>query len=532
MKVSKADAMHGKRAIIYTRVSTDEQAERGFSLAAQEERLRQHCALNGIEVVRHFQDDASAKTFNRPAFTELLTFAQGHKKELDFLLVVKWDRFSRNMWESFPMIARFAQWGIEVQAVEQPIDTSIPENKILQAIYLATPDVENARRAQNTKDGMRRAMREGRWVNRPPIGYRNGRDANNRPLMVPDDRAGLVREAFEAMAKGIYTTAELLTLLRKKGLRCSKAQFYRLLQNPLYKGVIVIPAYRDEAEMSVQGLHVPLIEAELFDKVQRILADQSGNRRGVPKQKKREELPLRGHLNCSRCGRVLTGSQSRGKAGTYYAYYHCREGCRERHPAEQVNRETVAYLRSLSIAPEIADLYGAVLEDLYRENEGSRDAELATVEKSLRATNEKLLTIDERFIEGDLERDSYQRLKGKYSGELDALERRKEELTDMASHFEEYISYGLSLISDIGGYYERADLRTKQRMLGVLLPGNLIYENGKCRTPMMNPAIALLRGKINDSGAKNSETDALFRASVSFGTPNGIRTRATTLKEW
>lgn len=211
-------------------------------------------------------------------------------------------------------------------------------------------------------------------------------------------------------------------------MRCSKAQFYRLLQNPLYKGVIVIPAYRDEAEISVQGLHVPLIDGELFDRVQRVLADQSGNRRGVPKQKKREELPLRGHLNCSRCGRVLTGSRSRGKAGTYYAYYHCRDGCRERRPAEQVNRETVVYLQSLSIASELANLCGAVLEDVYRENEGSRDAELAKLDKNLRATNEKLLTVDERFIEGALERDSYQRLKGKYAGELDVLERRKEEL--------------------------------------------------------------------------------------------------------
>jgi predicted site-specific integrase-resolvase len=57
------------KAIIYTRVSTDDQKENGFSLQDQEARLRKYCQQNDIEILDHYQDDHSAKNFNRPAFT-------------------------------------------------------------------------------------------------------------------------------------------------------------------------------------------------------------------------------------------------------------------------------------------------------------------------------------------------------------------------------------------------------------------------------------------------------------------------------
>ncbi len=63
-----------KTAIVYVRVGTDEQSEKGYCLQHQEERLRQYCQYQNIEVVRFYKEDHSAKTFERPAFNELLAF--------------------------------------------------------------------------------------------------------------------------------------------------------------------------------------------------------------------------------------------------------------------------------------------------------------------------------------------------------------------------------------------------------------------------------------------------------------------------
>jgi site-specific DNA recombinase len=96
-----------KQAILYIRVSTDEQADKGFSLASQEEYLNKYCRMNNIDVIHTFTEDHSAKTFNRPEFKKMLTFCKQNRSDIDLLLLVKWDRFSRNTKDSYQMIYEF-----------------------------------------------------------------------------------------------------------------------------------------------------------------------------------------------------------------------------------------------------------------------------------------------------------------------------------------------------------------------------------------------------------------------------------------
>ena len=109
-----------KRAILMSRVSSDEQAK-GYSLDIQVEKLSEHCRREAISVVNIFKEDHSAKNFNRPEFKKLLQYLKANKGKVDLLLVSTWDRFSRNLTESFAMIDRLKNLGIEVQAIEQPL---------------------------------------------------------------------------------------------------------------------------------------------------------------------------------------------------------------------------------------------------------------------------------------------------------------------------------------------------------------------------------------------------------------------------
>ena len=85
--------MKEKKAFLYIRVSTDEQADKGYSLRHQEERLRSYCQFQNIEVLGLFKDDHSAKTFKRPAFQELLLKLKKNKMAANLLLFTKWDNF-------------------------------------------------------------------------------------------------------------------------------------------------------------------------------------------------------------------------------------------------------------------------------------------------------------------------------------------------------------------------------------------------------------------------------------------------------
>ncbi|MBL7682918.1 MAG: recombinase family protein [Flavipsychrobacter sp.] len=132
-----------RKAILYIRVSTDEQAEKGYSLKHQEERLRTYCDQQNIIIAGIYKDDHSAKSFERPEFQKLLSNLKKNKGFANLLLFTKWDRFSRNAPDAYAMLNQLNKLSIEAQAIEQPLDLSVPENKIMLGLYLIAPEVEN-----------------------------------------------------------------------------------------------------------------------------------------------------------------------------------------------------------------------------------------------------------------------------------------------------------------------------------------------------------------------------------------------------
>lgn len=236
-----------KIADLYVRVSTDEQADKGYSQRNQEEVLRKYCQINSIEVRDVIFEDHSAKTFNRPKWKSLLVNLKKYKNKTDLVLFTKWDRFSRNAGDAYQMISALRKLGVEPQAIEQPLDLSIPENKMMLAFYLAAPEVENDRRALNVFHGMRRAKKEGRYVSQAPIGYINKSQEDGRKyIAVKEPEASIMRWAFNEISKGIFCTEDIHRLARKRGLKTGKHSFWLAVRNPLYCGKIFVPKYKDE----------------------------------------------------------------------------------------------------------------------------------------------------------------------------------------------------------------------------------------------------------------------------------------------
>lgn len=152
-----------RKADLYIRVLTDEQADKGYSQRDQEERLRKYCEIKGIPIRDVYIEDHSAKSFKRPEWQKYLSNLRKSRKNDSgtILLFTKWDRFSRNAGDAYQMINQLRTLGVTPEAIEQPLDLSIPENKIMLAFYLAAPEVENDRRALNIFHCMRRAKNQG-----------------------------------------------------------------------------------------------------------------------------------------------------------------------------------------------------------------------------------------------------------------------------------------------------------------------------------------------------------------------------------
>ncbi len=218
-------------------------------------------------------EDHSAKTFNRPQWNKLLIDLRKYRGQSDLILFTKWNRFSRNAGDAYQMISTLRKIGVEPQGVEQPLDLSIPENKIMLVFYLAAPEVENDRRALNVFHGMRRAKKEGRYMGTAPLGYINKVNEAGKKYIAPrEHEANILKWAFQELASGRFNTEQIWKLAREKGLnRGSKNNFWVAIRNPLYCGKIFISKFKDEESRFVQGQHEPLISEALFYDVQDVL---------------------------------------------------------------------------------------------------------------------------------------------------------------------------------------------------------------------------------------------------------------------
>lgn len=207
-------------------MSTDEQADKGYSQRNQEEVLRKYCEINSIGIRDVIYEDHSAKTFIRPQWKKIVLNLKKYKNKTDLILFTKWDRFSRSAGDAYQMINMLRKLGVEPQAIEQPLDLSIPENKMTLAFYLVAPEVENDRRALNVFHGMRRAKKEGRYVSQAPVGYANrSKEDGSKYIALKEPEASIMRCAFHELSKGIFSTEDIHRLDKKKGIKTGMHSF-------------------------------------------------------------------------------------------------------------------------------------------------------------------------------------------------------------------------------------------------------------------------------------------------------------------
>lgn len=485
-----------KTAYLYIRVSTDEQADTGYSQRAQDELLSRYCQLNGITVKHKFFEDHSAKTFQRPEFSKLLLQLRKHRGIVDLVLFTKWDRFSRNAGDAYGMINTLNKLGVEPQAVEQPLNLEIPENKMMLAFYLAAPEVENDRRALNVFNGMRRARKEGRFMGKAPVGYKN-EVVNGKKTIVPDPKqAPIMQWVFTELAKGQMTVRSIRLRATELGLRtsggrlCSNTNFWSAIRNPVYCGKIHVKAFKGEEVQTVAGSHEALITEALYYAAQDVL---DGKKR-VARTKivVDDRFPLRGYLLCPECGKQLTASSSRGSKGNYYHYYHCYSGCNVRFHADRVNEGMIEELKKYRTHPAVLALYRVVLEDVHKVANRSKTEELARIREELTALATKMKRARELLLAGDVDADDYRAIKQECEDGTLRLEARLAELSELQKDITPLIEKAVALLSRLDESYVAMSTELKRELVGSMFPEKLTFSESGFRTPRVNEAAEAL----------------------------------------
>ncbi len=476
-----------KKAIIYIRVSTDEQADKGYSLKHQEEYLSKYCEIQSIQTVDLFREDYSAKTFNRPEFNRLLKKLKDKKLKADLIIFTKWDRFSRNAPDAYAMIKTLHGYGIEPQAIEQPLDMGVPENKIMLAFYLAAPEVENDRRALNVIVGMRRAKKEGRWMSTAPKGYDNKTDEFGRKYIAPNNYAPIIKWAFETLATGCYSVEDIRRQCNDQGFEFKKSTFYEIFKNPAYYGKILISAYKNEEEQLVQGKHEPIISEELFQKVQEALS---------PKRFKlsyskcvREEIPLRGFLSCQQCGKKLTGSGSTGGSGIKHYYYHCSGGCKERIKANELNMVFSERLNAFKFRDDVKEIYHEILIQNFKRRELKKNVNSQILQAEIKKITDRLERAQQMMLDGNLGVNEYKEIKDTLVLKTEELKKNQLAIDEQELNYRSYFRKEFNALNKLGAIFLKSNVYQQQQLVQLLIFNKMKYSKGKMMSVELKPFI-------------------------------------------
>jgi len=243
-------------AAIYVRVSTQDQAQHGFSLDAQEDTLQNYAKVMGYDLFRIYRDEGkSAKDMNRPEMQQMLKDAEA--KKFSAIFIYKLDRFSRSIKDLILTIDQLKNWGIDFISLQDKIETTSASGKLMFHIISAFAEFERNIIGDRTKFGMERKAKEGGVVTKAPLGYK----IINKQLIIDPDKVELVRNLFREFSENEIS---LTQLAKKNSLTTSGIK--KVLMNTAYLGKT------KWADQESQGTHQAIIEQDVFNKVSEKLA--------------------------------------------------------------------------------------------------------------------------------------------------------------------------------------------------------------------------------------------------------------------
>lgn len=314
------------KAVIYYRVSTEEQARNGVSLDQQKKSCQNYADQNSITVDQIFHDDGvSAKTTKRKGLQDLLAYCTKNHKNIDYVIVYKIDRLSRNSNDYTTMYAMLTKLDIQLVSTVEQIDKT-PMGKFMGTFMAANAQLDNDMKSERVSSCMMEKFNQGKWYGSAPLGYLNTKDALKKNIIIVDEeKSHHVRYIFTEYAKGISTLEEIRGIVNERGLTTSKGNslssqmISKIIGNTFYYGLM----YSQKHEKYNMGTHDPLISEETFYACQDRLGTKKGPQAKVIKKEVSEVFPLRNEVKCAFCLRPLTGGPSKGKMGKIYYYYRC-----------------------------------------------------------------------------------------------------------------------------------------------------------------------------------------------------------------
>jgi site-specific DNA recombinase len=489
-------------ALVYTRVSSREQFEKNGSLESQEKLCTRLAEQMNIPILKRFGGTfESAKSEERRQFQKMMEFIRKSKENIRCIIVSDNDRFSRTGANAIYIAEQLRKKGIQILACSAPIDTTTPIGAFQQNIQLLFSHFDNQMRREKTIRGMTQKFEKGYYIGAIPIGY-DRTHVDGQIEIVQNKTGKAIAKAFRWKAEQGLRTSEIAARLKRLGHPIREKQLSAIFRNVFYCGLLSNKMLGDKI---VEGINwEPLVSKETFLKANAVLKQFH-----TPHNHHKDDpnIPLRRFVICAKCGTMWTGYMVR-KKGIYY--YKCNtKGCKCNMNAALMHTQFMQELQHYEIngknlAPlkkQLALTFESLNQSLFeRKND---------LEKRREEVRHRILKAEEKYIEEDLDKVSFQRYKAKCESDLAEIAKEEQHLQNPLSNLDKLINFSTELSQNLSQLWVSGDLTERVKFQKMMFPEGIEYDrqNSTYRTKRVNALILCIAQLARVSGenkARNS----------------------------
>ncbi len=473
-------------AVTYLRVSSERQTHTaididrdGNSLATQREAVIAKAETLGIPIAKEFIDPGASATSmeKRKGLQAMLRYIEEHPEVSSVIIYVR-SRAFRNAHDALVTKQMLLQRGVRVVSAKEDFGQGFMGDA-METIQDVFNELQSRQSGQDIANKMRHKAEQGGTIGRAKIGYLNVRKEFDGRLVNTIDldpvRAPLMKWAFERYASNEVSISDLAGELaelgltsrpspKRRGTPLSDSALAVALRDPYYVGAV-----RFKGEL-YEGRHEPLIDKELFLRVQDILQERA--RRG--QRDRVHHHFLKGRLFCGRCS--AQGRTSRmifteiTRKANVYEYYFCmgRQAgtCDVPHlPAHEVEQSLAKTFSSIRVdSAYAAQLSGQVSVAVSKSNEIEAERRKALRRQLATAKSREGRLLDlaaDGELDSSLIKERLAKVKIERAAIVDQLERTDDQLARGARN----LKSALEMLTAPADLYARANENTKRLLL-------------------------------------------------------------------
>lgn len=372
------------KSVIYLRVSSKDQKE-GYSIEAQQKLCESYAEREKLLIVKIFTVAESAKNNGRAKFDEMVKLVKD-TSEINVIICEKVDRLLRGDLKDRVAIDDLVRgMGKEVHFAKENVVLS-KNSKSHEQLYYGI-QAEFARfYLNNLSDEVKKSysamVDDGKYPHVPPIGYKT--KLENHIAAIDSDKSLFIKRIYELASIGIYSERKISAVMYEEGFRSrsgkrvGKSTIGQILHNPFYYGNFIWKGVEHK------GVHLPLIDKDLFDAVQEAMGPKGKNK------SRKNNFTYTALMKCGECGNGITAEIQKG-----HTYYHCTKpngaiSCSQKYIREEEIEEQIQQaLKAISLNQEQVEYLKQILRD-------SHDEESKYHERSLSNLNTRYTELKQR----------------------------------------------------------------------------------------------------------------------------------------